>query len=357
MKKIIAVLISAALILSMSFTAFAGSSTRNNDSNPLSSLGNLLEDVLGGLGESSGDILNSLSELAGNVSDILAEAAEKVEESMPEVIEGAGEALEGAGDALSGAGDAASDAVSDIQGSLSDALNGLNSILSELAGSAEDGSAAGSNNIVADAPSIKIAGGWSVNSEFSGGMSTEEMETFEAAMSELVGVDYLPVAVLATQVVSGTNYAYLCSGTAVVPNAPAKWYVVTIYKDLKGEASILSIEEIDLDTIKTKENIDDAEMVGAWSIAVPDMTWTLPEAAQGAFENAAAKYVGVDFTPIALLGTQIVAGHNYKVLCFGTVVTKTPVTSLYVIDIYENLQGESQITDAQLFDLTGYINN
>jgi len=350
MKKMIAVLISAALILTMSATAFAGTETEKGDSNPLSSLGNVLEDVLGGLGESSGDILNSLSELAGNVSDILAEAAEQVESNMPEVIEGAE-------DAMSEAGDAASDAASDLQGSLSDALNGLNSILAELSGNAEDGSAAGSDSIAAPAPSVKVAGGWSVNSEFSGIISNEATDAFNAAMEGLVGVDYTPCAVLATQLVSGTNYAFLCNGTAVVPNAPSKWYIVTVYQDLKGKASLLSIEEIELDDIKTIENADDTEAVGAWKIEAPIEPNALPDAAQSAYEKASQNYVGVGFSPIALLGTQIVAGHNYKILCFGTTATKTPVTSLYVIDIFEDLQGEASITNAQLFDLTGYINN
>lgn len=360
MKKIIAVLISTALILSMSVTAFAGISTKKDDPNPLSALGSLLEDVLGGLSESSGDILNALSELAGNVSDFLAEAADQVKENLPEVIDDAGNAINDAGDAINDAGESVSDAISDLPESISEALNGLSSILSELAGAegaAEDGSAAGSNNIAAPAPSTKIAGGWSVNVEFSGSMSTEAMEAFEAAISTLVGVDYVPATVLATQTVAGTNYAFLCTGTPVVPNAPAKWYIVTVYKDLKGEASILSIEEIELDNILTKEAVDDTELMGAWKIELPDAAAVLPDAAQNAYENASAGYTGVEFSPIALLGTQIVAGSNYRILCFGTTVTKTPVTSLYVIDIYENLQGESQITDAQLFDLTGYIDN
>ena len=58
--------------------------------------------------------------------------------------------------------------------------------------------------------------------------------------------------------------------------------------------------------------------------------------------------------PVALLGTQIVSGTNYRILCSGTTVTADPVTSLYVVDVYEDLQGAAEVKDIQLIDLTKY---
>ena len=50
-------------------------------------------------------------------------------------------------------------------------------------------------------------GGWTVNTDHNAMMAEDDVETFNAAMEGLVGVGYTPVQVIATQLVSGTNYA------------------------------------------------------------------------------------------------------------------------------------------------------
>ena len=42
---------------------------------------------------------------------------------------------------------------------------------------------------------------------------------FDKAMEGWDGVNYVPVALAATQVVSGTNYCIVCESTAVYPGA------------------------------------------------------------------------------------------------------------------------------------------
>ncbi len=51
---------------------------------------------------------------------------------------------------------------------------------------------------------------------------------------------YNPVALLATQLVSGTNYKALCKGN------DKNLYVVTWYRDLKGNASLTSAECVNI---------------------------------------------------------------------------------------------------------------
>ena len=53
-------------------------------------------------------------------------------------------------------------------------------------------------------------------------------------------VMYNPVALLATQVVSGTNYKALCSGS------DKNLYVVTWYRDLQGNSSLTSAECVNI---------------------------------------------------------------------------------------------------------------
>ena len=60
-------------------------------------------------------------------------------------------------------------------------------------------------------------------------------------MEGLLGVKYEPLALLSTQLVSGTNYCFLCEGTTVTPGEPASLYLVKVYADLQGGAEILEI--------------------------------------------------------------------------------------------------------------------
>ena len=62
----------------------------------------------------------------------------------------------------------------------------------------------------------KIVGGWE---EVKDGTITPELqELFNKAMEGFTGVGYTPVELLETQIVSGTNYRFLCDSQVVVPD-------------------------------------------------------------------------------------------------------------------------------------------
>ncbi len=74
------------------------------------------------------------------------------------------------------------------------------------------------------------------------GELTEELkEIFDKATEGLVGVSYKPIKLLETQLVSGMNYKFLAESQVVAPGAEAKQAVVTVYRSLSGEVSILDI--------------------------------------------------------------------------------------------------------------------
>lgn len=201
-----------------------------------------------------------------------------------------------------------------------------------------------------------IVGGWTVSDAGVSRLSEEEQQIFDAAAQELLGVDYTPAVVLATQLVSGTNYAFLCSKKVVVPDAEPGWCVVVIYRDLSGTSKVTAVNDIDLTEIHILDNVDTTQAVGAWKLKAPEENGVLSdEAAQAAFDKAVSAYVGVGLKPIALLGSQLVAGTNYKVLCYGTTVTQEPVESLYIADVYADLEGGAVFSDVQIFDFLAYI--
>ena len=98
---------------------------------------------------------------------------------------------------------------------------------------------------------------------------------------------------------------------------------------------------------KEKEN---NEVVGGWETVLTDKQVGLGEEELKLFNSAKEKYVGVDLEPIAVLGTQIVAGTNYMFLAKGTPVVQNPETSYKIVIIYKDLQGNSSITKVSDFD-------
>ena len=215
------------------------------------------------------------------------------------------------------------------------------------------GCSAGGGSDASDAG--QTVGGWGVNDQATVVVTPEEQALFEKALEGLTGVGYEPVAVLATQVVSGTNRAFLCKGTTVTAEPTTNWYVVVVYENLSGEASLVSIQQIDITAPKTSEDAMPADVVGGWSVVENAGVSLLPAEADEAFATAREGYVGVDLNPIAVLGTQLVSGTNYLVLCEGSAVVENPVACLYLVEVYANLDGGAEITNVATLDFLGYV--
>ena len=85
--------------------------------------------------------------------------------------------------------------------------------------------------------STPVPGGWT---HFNFNISHEARKVFETALHGFVGVGYKPLAV-ATQVVAGTNYCFLCEATVVYPGATPYAAKVYIYQPLQGAPHITQI--------------------------------------------------------------------------------------------------------------------
>ena len=101
--------------------------------------------------------------------------------------------------------------------------------------------------IVEDADNMKdgqLLGGWSSEDE----ELTEELQTiFDKAMEGYTGMGFTPIKLTGKQVVSGMNYRFLCEGQAVVPEGKKGYYLVTVYRNLKGECRITGVEKTELE--------------------------------------------------------------------------------------------------------------
>ncbi len=197
-------------------------------------------------------------------------------------------------------------------------------------------------------------GGWTVNTDYHQTYSQEDIDRFTKAKEGLLGVNYEPVEVIATQVVSGTNYAYLAFGSTVTAEPENDYYVVVVYQPLEGDPKIVSIEKIDILDIRTKESTDSKPVTGGWEITDTGKPGMLPgENTQSTFEEAVKSLENERMNPIALLGKQIVAGEKYCALCRA----KTDEgVKLRVITWVDGADGTVSLLESGEFDLTHYIN-
>ncbi len=180
-----------------------------------------------------------------------------------------------------------------------------------------------------------IVGGWQTADSTQ--MTDDLRAIFEAAMNGQVGVDYEPLALLATQVVSGTNYCFLCKAAAVTPEATPKYTLVYIYQKLDGSAEILNVSDIILPGM---ENADPNEMmVGGWSYTES------ADVDEEVMNKATETMTGASYEAIAFIGTQVVAGTNHAVLCKVTPTVPDATSHISIVYIYENLDGVCEITD------------
>ena len=109
-----------------------------------------------------------------------------------------------------------------------------------------------------------LMGGWAVSDSIE--LTDDLMAVFDKGMEELLGVDYVPVAYLGSQVVAGTNHCFLCKATVVYPGAEAVLALVYLYEDLEGNVSILEIIPFDIGEMMYDDMIDDEEFTTGPSI-------------------------------------------------------------------------------------------
>lgn len=205
-------------------------------------------------------------------------------------------------------------------------------------------------NITEEDPE-NLSGGWSFAEEFNLPVIPEDAQAaLDKALGELDGANYTAVAYLGSQVVAGTNYAFVCAVAPTVESPSVSLETVTVYCDLDGNASILSTEKIDISKYTENKDIDFSDMTGAFSVENA-VGAALPQSVKTAFSMATQDLTGVKYKPLVCLGSQVVAGTNYAVLCKATSVTEEPKSALAVAVIYVNPKGGAELTSICGFNI------
>lgn len=199
-----------------------------------------------------------------------------------------------------------------------------------------------------------VPGAWETNKNAKSRVSKDEKAIFNQAVASLSAEsddsnnsNDVPVAVIATQVTSGTNYAFL-------GYTDGAWAVFNISKDADGNVKLVGTKTVSVADVKTTDQ-SDSGMVGGWNASDAETGTLSPKEVANAFSAASSTYTGVTLKPIALLGQQVTSGATYKILCAGTTSTKDGQKQLYVVTLQDDANGTSSFSDVSLFDLVSYL--
>lgn len=201
-----------------------------------------------------------------------------------------------------------------------------------------------------------IVGGWTSNNDIKPlNIPKDAMDAFDRAAKEYDGMTFEPIALLGSQVVAGRNYMFLCKGTTVTQNPQTGLKTVIVYNDLGNNSSITLVNDFDY-TKYIRENIENNSelLAGGWQVDSHNEQGILDESVQTMFDNATSTLTGINYKPIAVLGTQVVAGTNYAILCYGSASYDDTSEAVYLLTIYKDLSGNQEILSQAYVDIAEF---
>lgn len=192
---------------------------------------------------------------------------------------------------------------------------------------------------------LQITGGYTMTEQKAVTLPEDVQAGFNKAAA---GETLIPVALIAQQVVAGTNDMILCQKDGA-------YRMIVIYRDLQGNAQLSKNTEFKLtDYTNTNGEAKNEVLAGGWSVPSDVTKLPLPDNANDAFDKASSGLTGSNIEPMALLGTQVVAGTNYATLCRVTPVTPDAIPSIQVVTVYADLQGNASFTSFCPIDPSKY---
>ena len=138
----------------------------------------------------------------------------------------------------------------------------------------------------------------------------DAMSAFEAAFPKGYNyTHYEPIALLGTQVVSGTNYLYLCKSTWTDYQENVSFVLLQIYQDLSGKSEVMGSAILFPTEESREEGEDYIDNTGSY----------LPEnipAIQNAFKEAVPDDENASYIPLAYIGKHTQEGKPEEDVIF-----------------------------------------
>lgn len=156
-----------------------------------------------------------------------------------------------------------------------------------------------------------LVGAYNTNlASFSLKDNPDAMNAFEAAFPNGYNyTHYEPIALLGTQVVSGTNYLYLCKSTWTDYQENVSFVLLQIYQDLSGKSEVMGSAILFPTEESREEGEDYIDNTGSY----------LPEnipAIQNAFKEAVPDNENVSYIPLAYIGKHTQEGKPEEDVIF-----------------------------------------
>ena len=92
------------------------------------------------------------------------------------------------------------------------------------------------------------------------------------------------------------------------------------------------------------ETTRDEPVSGGWTANRGDLSLDANPDVKAAFEKATEGLTGYTYEPIAYLGSQAVAGMNYRILCRSAAVVPDAAPVYQIVTVYQNLEGNAEIS-------------
>ena len=96
------------------------------------------------------------------------------------------------------------------------------------------------------------------------------------------------------------------------------------------------------DSRKKESAQDDNDVDGGIEPAVSPV---VPDDVKALLDKALEKMTGAEYTPVAYLGSQVVAGMNHFILCRTSQATQDADEYYSIVTLYADLEGGAEITD------------
>ena len=171
----------------------------------------------------------------------------------------------------------------------------------------------------------------------------DAMNAFEAAFPNGYNyTHYEPIALLGTQVVSGTNYLYLCKSTWTDYQENVSFVLLQIYQDLSGKSQVVGSAILFPTEESREEGEDYIDNTGSY----------LPEnipAIQNAFKEAVPDNENVSYIPLAYIGKHTQEGKPEEDVIFTAKKSKgkDAKTSYVLLYIAKDKNGKAKLVKTE----------
>ena len=171
----------------------------------------------------------------------------------------------------------------------------------------------------------------------------DAMNAFEAAFPNGFNyTHYEPIALLGTQVVSGTNYLYLCKSTWTDYQKNVSFVLLQIYQDLSGKSHVVGSAILFPTEESREEGEDYIDNTGSY----------LPEnipAIQNAFKEAVPNDENASYIPLAYIGKHTQEGKPEEDVIFTAKKSKgkDAKTNYELLYIVKDKDGKAKLVKTE----------